>query len=56
MVKNKVVELYREACVLGLSVSLSIRHLNGQESFSLSTISGPDLAGRPGRRRRAAVP
>ena len=37
---------------LGLSVSLSLRHLNGQESFYLSTILGPDFAGRPGRRRR----
>ena len=25
------------------------RHLNGQESFSISTIPGPDLAGQPGR-------
>ena len=30
----------------------SIRHLNGQESFSLSTIPGPDLAGWPGPRLR----
>ena len=32
-------------------VSLSICHLNGQEGFSLSSISGPDLADRPGCRR-----
>ena len=49
---NKVLELYREACQHGLSVSLSINNLNGQESFSLATIPGPDLAGRPERRRR----
>ena len=49
---NKVLELYREACYHGLSVSLSINNLNGQESFSLATIPGPDLAGRPERRRR----
>ena len=49
---NKVLELYREACKHGLSVSLSINNLNGQESFSLATIPGPDLAGRPERRRR----
>ena len=52
MVLNKVEELYREACELGLSVSLSKRHLNCQKSFSLSNIPGPNLAGRPGRRRR----
>ena len=49
---NKVLELYREACKHGLSVSLSINNMNGQESFSLATIPGPDLAGRPERRRR----
>ena len=49
---NKVLELYREACQHGLSVSLSINNLNGQESFSLATIPGPDLAGRPDRCRR----
>ena len=49
---NKVLGLYREACRHGLSVSLSINNLNGQESFSLATIPGPDLAGRPGRFRR----
>ena len=49
---NKVLELYREACYHGLSVSLSINNLNGQESFSLATIPGPDLAGRPERRCR----
>ena len=52
MVINKVVKLYREACELGLSFSLLIHHINGQESFSLSTIPGPDLAGRPAHRRR----
>merc|ERR1711911_350756 len=44
----------------GLSVSLSINNMNGQESLSLATIPGPDLAGRPecsrcprgGRRQR----
>ena len=49
---NKVLELYREASQHGLSVSLSINNMNGQESFSLATIPGPDLAGRPERRRR----
>ena len=48
---NKVLELYREACQHGLSVALSINNLNGQESFSLATILGPDLAGWPERRR-----
>ena len=33
MVINKIVELYREAYEIGPSVFLSIRHLNGQESF-----------------------
>ena len=37
MVIDKVVELYREACGLGVSVSFFISHPNGQESFSLST-------------------
>ena len=49
---NKVLELYWEACRHGLSVSLSINNLNGQESFSLATIPGPDLAGRPERHHR----
>ena len=38
---------FREAFRHGLSVFLSIHHLNGEESFSLSTILGPNLAGRP---------
>jgi len=33
-------------------VSLSLSHHNGRESFSFSTIPGPDLAARPERRRR----
>ena len=49
---DKIVELYREACVHGLPVSLSLSHLNGRESFSFTSIPGPDLAGRPERRRR----
>ena len=51
---DKIVELYiyREACVHGLPVSLSLSHLNGRESFT--SIPGPDLAG-PGR-NAAAVP
>ena len=35
---KRVLDFYREACGLGLSVSLSLRHLNGQESFTLSTL------------------
>ena len=35
---DKGLELYQQACRHGLSVSLSINHLNGQESFSLTTI------------------
>ena len=35
-----------------VSQSPSPNHLNDKESFSLSTIPGPDLAGRPGRCRR----
>ena len=46
MVIDKVVDLYQKACGLGLSVSLSIHHLNGQESFSLFIISNLCLAGR----------
>ena len=50
---NKVLELYREACQHGLSVSLSINNLNGQESFSLATIRAQTwLAGQSA----AAVP
>merc|ERR1711911_454305 len=49
---DKIMELYREACVHGLPVSLSLSHHNGRESFSFTTIPGPDLAGRPERRRR----
>jgi len=45
-------ELYREACVHGLPVSLSLSHHNGRESFSFTSIPGPDLAGRPERRSR----
>ena len=41
-----------EACRHGLSVSLSITPLNGQESFFPATILGPHLVGRPERRRR----
>ena len=43
MVIDKVVELYRETCWRGLSISIG---------FSLTTIPGPDLAGRSGRHRR----
>ena len=43
---NKIMELYREACIHGLPVSLSLSHHNGRESFSFTTIPGPDLAGR----------
>ena len=60
---DKIMELYREACVHGLPASLSLSHHNGRESFSFTTIPGPDLAGRPecrrrphgGRRRRGRV-
>ena len=38
-----------------LSVSLSICHLNGQESFSLSTIQGSDLVSWPEHCRRPQV-
>ena len=48
---DKVLELYRKACHVG-TASLAINHLNGQASFSLATIPGPDLAGRPERLRR----
>ena len=59
MFVDKILNLYREAYVHGLPVSLSLSHLNGRESFSF-TILGPDLAGQPehcchphrGRRRR----
>ena len=47
MVIDKVVELCQGGCGFGLLVSLS-KHLNGQESFYLSTILGPDLVGQPG--------
>merc|ERR1712200_64780 len=40
---NKVLELYREACKHGLSVSLSINNMNGQESFSLATVPEEDV-------------
>ena len=50
MVIDKVVELYREAFRLGLWVSLFIRHLNGQKSFSLSRLD------RPARTTSAAQP
>ena len=49
---NKIMELYREACVHGLPVSLSLSHHNGRESFSFTSIPGPDVAGRPEPRRR----
>ena len=49
---DKIMKLYREACVHGLPVSLSLSHHNGRESFSFTSIPGPDLAGRPERRRR----
>ena len=49
MVIDRVVEFYRKACGLGLFVSLSIHHLNGQVSFSFCTFPCPDLAGQPGR-------
>ena len=53
MFLDKIVELYREACVHGLPVSLSLSHHNGRESFSFTSIPGPDVAGRPEPRRRS---
>ena len=52
MFTYKFVGLYREACIHSLPVSLSLSHHNGRESFSFTTIPGPDLAGWPERRRR----
>ena len=43
MLIDKIVELYRESFVHGFPVSLSLSHLNGRESFSFTSIPGPDF-------------
>ena len=54
---DRVVDIYREAFGLGLSISLSICHLNCQENFSLSAILGPECLRHPqgGCRQRSGA-